>query len=213
MEAYANLLRAWPEERVRGRLRALVELHLEHILDRASGHLVLFFDERFLPLSRDVSFGHDIEASWLLPEAAEVVGEAALVERSRVAGLQLARAALEQGYDRRHGGLFAQRGGDGRLDDDKHWWMQAEAIVGFLNAWELTREPEALEAALACWRFVERFLVDREHGEWRWRVRADGTAIGGLPRVEPWKCPYHNTRAALQTAARVSRLLGERVTL
>ncbi|HXY40679.1 MAG TPA: AGE family epimerase/isomerase [Vicinamibacteria bacterium] len=209
MEAYANLLRAWPEERLRGRLRALVELHTERVLDRASGHLLLFFDERFRPLSRDVSYGHDIEASWLLPEAAEAVGEAELLERSRAAGLRLAQVALREGLDRRHGGIFAERRDDGRLDDDKHWWMQAEAIVGFLNAYQVSREPAFLAAAEACWRFVERFLVDPEHGEWRWRVRADGTRIAGLPRVEPWKCPYHNARAALEAAARVSRLLAE----
>ncbi len=209
MEAFANLLRAWPDPRPRQRLRALVALHLDRILDPATAHLVLVFDESFRPLSRAVSFGHDVEASWLLPEAAEVAAEAPLLRRSREAALRLAHATLAEGFDREHGGIFAERSDDGALDEDKHWWMQAEAIVGFLNAYQLSGEEEFLAAAESSWRFVERFVVDREHGEWRWRVRRDGGRISGLPKVEPWKCPYHNSRAAFEAAARISRLLGE----
>ena len=83
----------------------------------------------------------------------------------------MARVTLAEGEDDEHGGVFAERHDDGRLDDDKHWWMQAEAVVGFLNAFELTGEGPFLDAAERAWGFVERFLIDREHGEWRWRVR------------------------------------------
>jgi mannobiose 2-epimerase len=206
MEAYANLLAARTDERLHADLRALVLLHLDRIVDPASGHLTLFFDGSFAPLSRAASFGHDIEASWLLVEAAQRLGEAALLARARDAALRLARAALAEGYDARHGGVFAERDEQGVLDDEKHWWMQAEAVVGFLNAYELSGDTAYLEAAEASWRFCERFLVDREGGEWRWRVRRDGTRIPGLPKVEPWKCPYHNSRAALEVGARVARL-------
>jgi mannobiose 2-epimerase len=206
MEAYAGLLRSWDDPGLRERLRALVALHLERILDPATGHLLLFFDERWAPLCRTVSFGHDIEASWLLVEAADVAGDGGLAERARGAAVAMARATLAEGEDAEHGGVFAEREEDGRLDDDKHWWMQAEAVVGFLNAWELTGEEAFLAAAERAWAFVERFLVDRVHGEWRWRVRRDGTPIPGLPKVEPWKCPYHNSRAAFEVQARVARL-------
>jgi mannobiose 2-epimerase len=206
MEGYTNLLRAWDDPGLRGRLRALVELHLARILDPATGHLRLFFDERWTPVSRTISYGHDIEASWLLVEAAEVTGDRALVERAKAAAVVLARATLADGADARHGGVFAERHEDGRLDDDKHWWMQAEAVVGFLNAFALTREEPFLDAAERAWAFVERFLIDRIHGEWRWRVRRDGTPIPGLPKVEPWKCPYHNSRAALEVSDRVALL-------
>ena len=88
--------------------------------------------------------------------------------------------------------------------------MQAEAIVGFLDAWERSGERAFLDAAEAVWRFVDRFLVDRVHGEWRWRVRGDGGVIPGLPKVEPWKCPYHNSRAGLEVMSRAERLEGGR---
>jgi mannobiose 2-epimerase len=206
MEAYASLLRAWDDPGLRERLRAVVALHLDRILDPATGHLVPFFDARWAPLARTVSYGHDIEASWLLVEAAEAVGDAPLLERARAAAVRMARVTLAEGEDATHGGVFAERHEDGRLDDEKHWRMQAEAVVGFLNAYGLTGEGPFLDAAERAWGFVERFLIDREHGEWRWRTRRDGARIPGLPKVEPWKCPYHNSRAALETIARVARL-------
>jgi mannobiose 2-epimerase len=202
MEAYATLLRAWPDPALRERLRECVRLHLDRILDAATSHLVLFFDERWTPLDRTVSYGHDVEASWLLVEAAEAAADPALLARARAAALRLARATLEEGFDGVHGGVFAERRADGGLDDDKHWWMQAEAIVGFLEAFQASGDEAYLRAAERTWAFVDRFLVDRERGEWRWRVRRDGTPIPGLPKVEPWKCPYHNSRAALEALAR-----------
>jgi mannobiose 2-epimerase len=205
MEAYTNLLRVWDDEALRDRLRALLEIHLERIVDLGSGHLLLFFDEEWRPVDRAVSYGHDIEASWLLVEAAEVMGEAELRDRVARVAEQIARVTLAEGFDGKHGGVFAEREDGGTLDDDKHWWMQAEAVVGFVGAWELTGDPAFLEAAEHTWRFVDRFLVDRTHGEWRWRVARDGSPIPGLPRVERWKGPYHNSRAALEVGERASR--------
>lgn len=205
MEAYTNLLRVWDGEGLRERLRALVEIHTERIVAAESGHLLLFFDEAFRPVDRAVSFGHDIEASWLIVEAAEILGDPGLRARSAVVAEKIARVTLEEGLDREHGGVYAERADGGPLDDEKHWWMQAEAIVGFVNAWELTGDDAFLTAAEETWRFIERFVVDRVHGEWRWRVARDGSPIPGLPKVEPWKCPYHNSRAALEAVARSTR--------
>jgi cellobiose epimerase len=207
MESYANLLRASGQAQVRERLRDLVLIHLERIVDPVSGHLRLFFDGRFEPVSGAVSYGHDIEASWLIVEAAERTGDAALLERARANAVRMAGLTLEHGFDHEHGGVFAERHEDGRLDAEKHWWMQAEAIVGFLDAFELSHDERFLAAAERTWAFVESFLIDREFGEWRWRVARDGSRIPGLPKVEPWKCPYHNSRAALEVMARVERLI------
>ena len=209
MEAYTNLLRVWEGEGLRDRLRALVEIHLERIVDPGSGHLLLFFDEKWRPVDGAVSFGHDIEASWLLVEAADVLGDAGLREESAGVAEKITRVTLAAGFDREHGGVFAERDDGGPLDDEKHWWMQAEAIVGFVNAWELTGDEAFLEAAESTWRFVDRFLIDRTYGEWRWRVARDGSAIPGLPKVEPWKCPYHNSRAALEVVERAGRRADE----
>jgi len=213
MEAYANLLRVWPDPGLRSRLGDLVRLHLERIVDPESGHLKLFFDESWRPRRRDVSFGHDIEASWLLVEAAAQTGDERLLERAREGSALLFRTALAEGLDAARGGLFAERPAEGRLDDEKHWWIQAEAVVGFLNAWEQTSDVAFLDAAESVWRFVSSFLIDRDHGEWRWRVARDGSPIPGLPKVEPWKCPYHNGRAALEVLSRSERIGARRAPL
>jgi mannobiose 2-epimerase len=205
MEGYTNLLRVWDGEGLRDRLRGLLQIHLERIVDPASSHLLLFFDEEWRPADHAVSYGHDIEASWLIVEAAGVLGDPGLEAKAATVAERVARVTLAEGFDRAHGGVFAEQEDGGPLDDEKHWWMQAEAIVGFVNAWELTGDDAFLAAAEETWRFVDRFVVDRTHGEWRWRVARDGRPIAGLPKVEPWKCPYHNSRAALEAAERAER--------
>jgi mannobiose 2-epimerase len=202
MEAYSSLLRVWDGEGLRDRLRALVETHLDRILDPHSAHLLLFFDEAWRPVDHAISYGHDIEASWLIVEASDLLADAPLRQRAAEVAERIARVTLAEGLDRQHGGLYAEREDGGALDDEKHWWMQAEAIVGFVNAWELTGDEAFLDAAEETWRFVDRYIVDRAHGEWRWRVARNGSPIPGLPKVEPWKCPYHNSRAALEVLRR-----------
>jgi mannobiose 2-epimerase len=205
LEAYTNLLRVWDDAGLRDRLRALVGIHLDRIVDPHHGHLLLFFDETWRPVDRAVSYGHDIEMSWLIVEAADVLGEAGLREKAARVAERMAGVTLAEGLDGEKGGVFAERDHGGGLDDEKHWWMQAEAIVGFVAAWERTGDPAFLEAAEATWRFVDRFLIDRTHGEWRWRVARDGSPLPGLPKVEPWKGPYHNSRAAFEVAERARR--------
>jgi mannobiose 2-epimerase len=207
LEAYATLLRLWDDPGLRDRLRALLSLFADRVVDPDTGHLRLFFDESFAAVGGGISYGHDIEASWLLVEAAGVLGDEESLRSIRRLARRMATVTLDEGFDRKNGGLFAERHPDTRLDDDKHWWMQAEAVVGFLQAYELTREERFLAAAERTWRFIDAFLVDRVHGEWRWRVRRDGQIVPGLPKVEPWKCPYHNSRAAFEVMARVDRLL------
>ena len=183
-----------------------MSLHLEQILDPSTAHLLLFFNQRWTAVDRTVSYGHDIEASWLLVEAAELAGGEALLGRAQATAQRMARGSLSAGFDQVHGGVHSERAASGSLDDDKHWWIQAEAVVGYLAAYELTGDADFLEAAERTWMFIERFLVDGPDREWRWRVKRDGTPIPELPRVEPWKCPYHNTRAALETIERTERL-------
>lgn len=202
LEAYTALYRVWPDAGLAARLRALVELFLDRIVDPETGHLTGFFDEDWARTSETVSFGHDIEASWLLDEAAAVLGDAALAARVRPASVALARATLAEGLDA-DGALFNEREPDGRLDTDKHWWPQAEAVVGFLNAYAHTGETAFAEAAVEAWGFIRHVLVDRDGGEWFFRVARDGTPYREEDKVGLWKCPYHNARACLEIMERV----------
>jgi mannobiose 2-epimerase len=122
---------------------------------------------------------------------------------------RLAAAVLERGFDGEHGGIFHGRSADD-IDTDKEWWPQAEAIVGFLAAYQASGDTRYVDAALATWRFVERHLVDRQHGEWYRRVSRAGDRSRGGEKVGPWKCPYHNGRACLEVIERVNALLTPR---
>jgi len=212
LEAYASLLRAWDDagllralrDGLRASLRALIHTLLDHVLDPQTHHLALYFDRDWRPLSGEVSYGHDIEASWLLVEAAEALGEPELLARTCEAALQIAYAVLQQGLGA-DGGLFDE--GDPReaAGRDRCWWPQAEAMVGFLNAYQLNGDRRFLEASLASWAFARKYLSDRRHGEWFHSVDAAGRPVD-REKAGPWKTPYHNTRACLEILARTQKM-------
>jgi mannobiose 2-epimerase len=205
LEAYATLLRIHEEATVRLRLRELIEVFLDRVIQSATHHFILFFDEEWHPRSNKVSFGHDIEGSWLLVEAAEVLGDAALLERVREIAVKMAEAVCEQGIDA-DGGLLYEADSTGIIDTDKHWWPQAEAVVGFLNAYQLSGQQRFLEAAERSWAFIDKYIVDHERGEWFWLVSQAGVPGAKYDKVGPWKCPYHNSRTCFEVMARLDAM-------
>ena len=201
LEPYTNLYRVWPDERLRASLVNLVELFLDRIWDAQSGHLRLFFDDDWQSKCAMVSYGHDIEASWLLHESALVLGDADLLKRVEPCVKRLAEAAAE-GLNA-EGGMKYEAFPDGRVDADCHWWVQAETVVGYLNLYQLTGDEQALEKSLRCWEFIKRHLIDYEHGEWYWSLRADGTVNRDDDKAGLWKCPYHNGRMCMEVMERL----------
>ncbi len=202
MEAYTNLLRVWPDPDLRTNLHAFVEVMLDRVLSPDHRHLRLFFDADWTPRSTVISFGHDIEASWLLTESAGVVGDPALLARVREAALIIARGTLAEGVDA-DGGVFNEAGPRGLTDTGKDWWPQAEATVGFVNAYQLSGDPRFLAAAQRTWDFISARLLDREHGEWHWGVTRAGAVRPREPLAGFWKCPYHNSRACFELTERL----------
>lgn len=210
LEAYTNLLRVWPDDGLKTRHKELVQVTLDHIVDRASGHFRLFFDDAWNSLSRHVSYGHDIEGSWLLEEAAEVQGDPALLQRTREVATLMAYVATEEGVDQ-DGSLFYEADGDGHLiDAKKHWWAQAEAVVGFYNAYEMTGDTRFRTASQRVWNYIEDHVVDRVHGEWHAKLSREGVPLTEAEDpdavlVGPWKCPYHNARVCFEMLERLGR--------
>ena len=202
LEAYAALLRFHENETLRQRLGELIKIFLGHIIDSTTHHLILFFDEEWRSRSDKISFGHDIEGSWLLCEAATILGDPALLKRVREAAVKMAQAVIEQGIDS-DGGLLYEAQPAGITDANKHWWPQAEAVVGFLNAYQLTGQRRFLEGAERSWAFIEKYIIDREHGEWFSRVSRSGAPAMEAYKVDMWKCPYHNSRACFEVMERL----------
>jgi len=199
LEAYTNLYRVWKDKALAVQLKNMIELMSSKFLDE-SGHYKLFFDDNWKLLSDEFSFGHDIEGSWLLCEAAEVLGNETLLERCKEVAMKMVKAALE-GLDE-DGGLMNEANEQGITDSDKHWWPQAEALVGLVNAWQITQDASYLETLKGIWHFTKANIITEEQ-EWRWRVSKDGTPYADEDIAGPWKCPYHNGRAMIELNRRL----------
>lgn len=202
MEAYTRLLQLWPDPGLRSALRELVELMLTRVVDARTAHLGLFFTRDWQPTSDRISYGHDIEAAWLLGRAAEALGDPALTARTDALAVRIADVTLAEGTDT-DGAIFNQGGPGGITDATKEWWPQAEAVVGFLHAWQRSGEGRYLAAAAKTWSFIDRHLIDRRHGEWFRGVTREGRVIASFEKVGFWKCPYHNGRMGLEAAVRL----------
>ena len=200
LEAYTCLYRVWKDRLLDLRLRGLIEIFEFKILGDDS-HLRLFFDNRWNCGYDIVSYGHDIEASWLLHEAAIVLGDAAVLARVEALVPMIVRAASE-GFTP-DGGMIYEKEGT-KVDADRHWWVQAETVVGYFNLWDHFGEQSGLENALMCWEFIKNHLIDSENGEWHWSLRADGSVNRDDDKAGFWKCPYHNGRMCMEIIERVA---------
>lgn len=193
LEAYTNLYRVAPSELLRSRIQELIELFLTRFITPETHHLTLFFTETWERRSEEVSYGHDIEASWLMCEAAEVLGDKALFDRCSKVAIKMVEAALE-GQDE-DGGIFNEGSPIGFTNTDKDWWPQLEGMVGWINGWQLSQNPVFHQAALKVWEFALKHHRDRQHGEWHWCLDKEGNPNYKEDKAGPWKSPYHVVRA------------------
>ena len=197
LEAYTNLYRVYKDPRVAQQLRVLIDIFVNRLYNPSNGHLDLFFDDNWKPLTANpltthrYSPGHDIEAAWLLHEALEVLGDPILLQETLPVCQQLAQAAE-----------------DGILNESQ-WWCYAEAVVGYIDQWKLNQKDLPVEAAInlemaeAAWDYIQSHLIDREHGEWYWAILPDGTPDTSNDKAGFWKCPYHNSRMCIELIERL----------
>lgn len=232
MEAYANLLRCLKEMRaqeqcdyvptigsvlpvgisvppetmvnVEGALRNIISIFIDKILNPETNHLDLFFDMDWTRgAGRLESYGHDIECSWLLHEAALVLGDENVLEKVESVIQKVAEAA-EKGL-RPDGSMIHEANLDtGHIDDDLHWWVQAENVVGWFNIWQHFGDEEAFKKSEKCWHYIKENLVDFDNGEWFWSRHSDGTLNTVDDKAGFWKCPYHNSRMCLEIIERTA---------
>ena len=214
IEGYTNLLRALKEKDpgnkaladVDEATRYLQRLFLDRIENPRTHHLTLFFNDDWEKTDDAESYGHDIEASWLLLETAEVIGDADLTAETLGHTLKIAEAALHGRCC--DGSMVYERHASGRYDNDKHWWVQAENVIGQLYLAAFHGQDKYLDDAWQTWQWIDRNLVDREGGEWHWSQRAADLSLNlDDDKAGFWKCPYHNSRMCLE-GMRVLEMLG-----
>ena len=187
---------------VEGALRNLVDIFTEKILNKETNHLDLFFGMDWTRGAGHLeSYGHDIECSWLLHEAALVLGDQQVLNKVEPIVQAVAQASAK-GL-RPDGSLIHEANLDtGYVDDDLHWWVQAENVVGWYNIWQHFGDEEALNRAEKCWHYIKKQLIDYEHGEWYWSRHANGLLNTKDDKAGFWKCPYHNSRMCLEILER-----------
>ena len=194
LEAYTNLYSVWPDPSLLEALKDLIVILGTRILG-PDGHLQLYFRSNWSVLPGAVSYGHDIETSWLLFEAALATRDPRLISRVREWALALGAAGNEGLLP--DGSMRYELLPDGTRDDSRQWWVQAETVVGNLWLWKFHGDEDGLGRAEACWAYIRDNLI-RPEGEWHWAILPDGRPDLSQPVAGFWKCPYHNTRMCLQ---------------
>lgn len=204
LEGYTNLLRVCRRDDVLEATSTLLRLFNNVVIDRSNDHLGLFFDSDMKRVEHGISYGHDIEASWLMLEAAQVIGDEALLAETKEATHRLAVAALEGLQP--DGSMIYELHGSGLLDTDRHWWVQAETVVGLIYLARFHGDESAYAKAEKTWEYIKAHLADHVHGEWWWRrsgAQADLISGADIERFKDdkagfWKCPYHNSRMCME---------------
>lgn len=202
IEAYTNLYSCWKDEYLRQQIKKLLLRFSHSIIDADTGHLHLFFDEQWEVKSSTISYGHDIEAAWLLLDSAIAINDSWLISQYTSLSLLVTETTIREGIDKDGGLWYEYLPVTQQLVKEKHWWPQAEALVGFVNAWQLSGDDKYLLAAQKVWQFIDQYLVDHEKGEWYWGVYEDHSRMPEQ-KVGFWKCPYHNVRACIETIKRL----------
>jgi mannobiose 2-epimerase len=168
-------------------------------------NLSMFFDENWNDKTDVVSYGHNIESSWLICEAATVLGDNKISENIKNKCIKIVEAS-KQGLRPDGSMVYEKAFQDGHIDTDRHWWVQSEAVLGFLNAFNVTGTTEYLNISLASWKFIRENLIDSRNGEWYWSVNNNLQPNLIEDKAGFWKCPYHNSRMCLEIIERVDSL-------
>jgi mannobiose 2-epimerase len=197
LEAYTTLYKITKAEAVKEALDNLVEIFLEKFYNPKNQHFKLFFDKQWNREGNIVSFGHDIEAIWLMIEAAKGSGNKELIYRTQGIAVPVADTFLKEAYSPGKGVINEKDLDSGEIDNDRHWWPQAEAMVGLSYAYRISGEKKFRDAIFDIWNFTQEHIIDHENGEWFFRIDENNRPYTQEDKLGMWKCPYHNSRACI----------------
>lgn len=214
LEALTNLYRVWRDPGLEKQLRRQIDVMSHKVLDRETWHEQLYLSMDWVNQAHIDSYGHDIEFSWLLVEAAEVLGDEEVIADTRriavnVSGVQLKEGTDEAGFIK--GEKFrdpvpppqAGQAAPALEGERLEWWPQAEAVVGYVNAWQISGDRKYLDAAVNAWEWIKKYVIDYEYGEWYGNVMSTGTPVKNSAKASMWRCPYHNSRMGFEIMSRI----------
>ena len=200
LEAYTCLYHAWPDEGLRDNIAELLDILGTKLYSPDTKHLIMFCTEDWEPIGRTDSYGHDIETSWLMCEAAAALGDRDLISRVNAQAIEMTDTALEEGLGK-EGAMLYEKSEKG-LDRKLSWWPQCETVIGCINAWQISGDRKYFDAAVRSWNFIKDHFVDKENGGWHKLLREDGTP-DREPKASLWNCPYHNSRITFELIRRL----------
>ncbi len=201
LEAYTCLYLAWPDEELKTNLIELLEILSSKLYSPETKHLILFCTDDWKPIGRIDSYGHDIEASWLMCETADAIGDKEIIAKVYAQAIEMTDTALAEGLNK-DGIMLYERSEEG-VSRKLSWWPQCESIVGCINAWQITGDRKYFDAAVKTWNYTKTHFVDNENGGWFKSIREDGTP-GREPKGSTWNCPYHNSRLGYELLHRLA---------
>lgn len=193
LEPYTNLYLLTHDVRVGDAVARLLDIFHSRIYCEADGHLGSFFSSEWKRLDSEISYGHDIEASWLICEAADAIGAS---ERMYYDMADRLVVACEDGF--RDDGSLVYRCESGCWDEERHWWVQAEAVVGLMKMYRRNGDQRWFDMCCRIWEYIRGNIIDSEGGEWFWSRLADGSVNMNEDKAGFWKCPYHNGRMCIE---------------
>ncbi len=202
IESFTNLYRVYRDDNLRSAIVNLLDVFYNIIINQTDYHFNLFFDENWQVKSNQISFGHDIEGSWLLLEAAEVINEKKLIDQFKEVALKMAGASLH-GINKLEGLSHDGERGKPLQEGNVEWWVQAEALVGFLNAFQVSNNDKYLHYTNQILEYINKYVIDHEYGEWHHQIDFKGRPVSGFAKVGFWKCPYHNSRMCYEALSRI----------
>jgi len=196
IEAYTLLYKVWSDPGLKQQLRGLADIFMYKIIDIKTWHQQLFLTTDWVNTEHIDSYGHDMELSWLFLEAAEALQDEPLIKQAKTIALHLVDTQMKEGWNQDGSLLYERENGEvkGGLD----WWPQAESVVAFFNAWQVSSDPKYLDASIKTWNWIKENLVDSVYGEWYGGLGKDGRPDIRRPKANMWKCPYHNSRMAFE---------------
>lgn len=203
LEAYSALYEASHSLAVKKDLTSIINLFLDKIYNPNKKRLEVFFDADYHSLIDLESYGHEIETSWLLKEASDEVNDPLLAKRVKKVSLELVESVSQRAYQKP---FIINECENGRDDTTRVWWIQAEGVNGYLNAYQMTKNVQYYNLALEILGGIQEYFIDkRENSEWFWDLNGANIPSSHKDIVEPWKCPYHNGRMCFEIKKRLSK--------
>lgn len=200
-EAYTELYRVDKDPEVKARIEWILDTIADKIYNPVLHRQEVFFDKNYNSILDLHSYGHDIETAWLMNRGIDVLDEEAYKKKINPIIDDLTEQIYQIAFD---GHSLANECEKGVVNTHRIWWVQAEAVIGFINGYQRhTDRKDYLNAAKAEWEFIKDYMIDKREGsEWFWETDENGKPYPDRPIVELWKCPYHNGRMCMEIIRR-----------